>query len=106
MRPGSNTSKYSYPDRDIAVQMEALGGHAVIRVRDSGIGIAPEALPHVFELFMQADATAPRSRSGLGIGLALVRSLVELHGGSVTAASAGIGQGSEFTVRLQQERAG
>src|SRR5580658_9157222 len=98
----ANASKYSYPGRDIVVQMQALGGHAVIGVRDSGIGIAPESLPHVFELFMQADSTAPRSRSGLGIGLALVRSLVELHGGSVTAVSAGIGQGSEFTVRLPQ----
>jgi signal transduction histidine kinase len=60
-------------------------------------------LPHIFELFRQADEAAPRSRSGLCIGLALVRNLVESHGGSVTAASAGLGKGSEFTFRLPRE---
>jgi signal transduction histidine kinase len=65
--------------------------------------IAPEVLPHIFELFRQADQAAVRSQSGLGIGLALVRNLVESHGGSVIAASAGVGRGSEFTVRLPQE---
>ncbi len=99
----ANASKYTDADGDVAVRMHTLGGHAVVRVRDSGIGIAQEALPHIFDLFMQADATAPRSRSGLGIGLALVRMLVESHGGSVTAVSAGIGQGSEFTVRLPED---
>jgi signal transduction histidine kinase len=84
--------------------MHTLGGHAFVRIRDSGIGIAPESLPHIFDLFMQADATSPRSRSGLGIGLALVRTLVELHGGNVTAVSAGPGQGSEFTVRLPEDK--
>jgi two-component system CheB/CheR fusion protein len=67
----------------------------VVRVRDSGIGIESHVLPHIFDLFKQADEVAPRSKAGLGIGLALVRSLVELHGGSVAAASAGAGQGSE-----------
>ena len=99
-----NASKYSDAGGDLAVWMHSLGGHAVIRIRDSGIGIAPAALPHIFDLFGQADAAAPRSRSGLGIGLALVRTLVELHGGSVTAASAGLGQGSEFTVRLPEDK--
>jgi signal transduction histidine kinase len=98
-----NASKYSDAGGDLAVWMHSLGGHAVIRIRDSGIGIAPEALPHIFDLFMQADATAPRSKSGLGIGLALVRTLVELHGGSVKAASRGLGQGSEFTVCLPED---
>jgi signal transduction histidine kinase len=75
-------------------------GEAVVRVRDTGIGIAPEVLPQLFGFFRQADEAAPRSQSGLGIGLALVRNLVESHGGSVTGASAGLGQGSEFTVCL------
>jgi signal transduction histidine kinase len=85
------------------VWVHTRDGQAVVRVCDSGIGIAPEVLPHIFDLFRQADETAPRSQSGLGIGLALVRSLVESHGGCVTAASAGLGQGSEFTVDLPTE---
>ena len=72
----------------------------LLRIRDSGIGIAQDVLPHVFNLFMQADHSARRAEAGLGIGLALVKSLVEMHGGSVTAASAGLGQGSEFVVCL------
>jgi CheY-like chemotaxis protein len=79
---------------------EKLGHEVLIRVRDSGIGIAPDLLPKVFELFTQADQTLSRSRGGLGIGLTLVRSLVELHDGRVAAQSAGLGQGSEFLVRL------
>jgi signal transduction histidine kinase len=75
-------------------------GEAIVRIRDSGIGIDPEILPHVFDLFVQADPSSRRADAGLGIGLALVRSLVERHGGRVTVASAGPGQGSEFTVRL------
>jgi signal transduction histidine kinase len=99
----ANASKYTDEAGELAVWMHTLGGHAVVHIRDSGIGIAPEALPHIFDLFVQADATAPRSRSGLGIGLSLVRALVELHGGSVTAQSAGLGQGSEFAVRLPED---
>jgi signal transduction histidine kinase len=81
----------------------------VVRVQDSEIGIAAEILPHIFNLFMQADTAvpcraAPRSGSGLGIGLALVRAIVESHGGRVTALNAGLGQGSEFTVRLPLEQ--
>ena len=71
-----------------------------ISVRDTGIGIAPELLPHVFELFTQAERSPDRSQGGLGLGLALVRSLAELHGGSVEAHSEGIDRGSLFTVRL------
>jgi PAS domain S-box-containing protein len=73
---------------------------AVIRVRDSGIGIAAHQLPRIFDMFMQIDTSLERSTSGLGIGLSLVKNLVEMHGGTVEAHSRGIGQGSEFVVRL------
>jgi signal transduction histidine kinase len=96
----ANASKYTDAGGELAVGVHVQGCEAVVRVRDSGIGIAPEVLPHMFDLFKQADTGTTRSRSGLGIGLALVRYLVELHGGSVTGASAGPGQGSEFTVCL------
>ncbi|MGH8480080.1 MAG: chemotaxis protein CheB [Gammaproteobacteria bacterium] len=76
------------------------GGVAVIRVRDTGIGIATEELPRIFEMFTQLDTSLERSRSGLGIGLTLVKNLVEMHGGTVEVHSAGLGQGSEFMVRL------
>jgi signal transduction histidine kinase len=99
----ANASKYTNAGGELTVWMHVRDGQAIVRVRDSGIGIAPEALPHLFELFRQADEAVPRSRSGLGIGLALVRNLVEAHGGSVTGASAGLGEGSEFTVRLPRE---
>jgi CheY-like chemotaxis protein len=76
------------------------GGAAVLRVQDTGIGIAPEMLPHVFDLFRQAKDASAHAQGGLGIGLALVRSLVEMHGGQVSASSPGRGRGSEFVVRL------
>jgi CheY-like chemotaxis protein len=75
-------------------------GEVVVRVRDDGDGMAPETLPRVFDLFMQADRSYDRKGGGLGIGLTLVRRLVELHGGSVEARSEGLGQGSELAVRL------
>jgi signal transduction histidine kinase len=99
----ANASRYTDPHGELAVWMHTRDGQAVVGIRDSGIGIAPDALADIFDLFRQADAAAPRSKLGLGIGLALVRNFVELHGGSVTAASAGIKQGSEFTVRLPRE---
>jgi signal transduction histidine kinase len=99
----ANASKYTDAGGELAVSVHAREGQAVVRVRDSGIGIAPEVLPHLFDLFRQADEAARHSQSGLGIGLALVRNLVESHGGNVIAASAGPGQGSEFTVRLPTE---
>jgi signal transduction histidine kinase len=99
----ANASRYTNAGGVLEVRMHSRDGQAVVGIRDSGMGIAPDALPHIFDLFRQADEAASCSRSGLGIGLALARNLVELHGGSVTAASAGIGQGSEFTVRLPHE---
>jgi signal transduction histidine kinase len=95
-----NASKYTDEGGELALSMQFDDQSAVVRVRDSGIGIVPEALPHIFDLFTQCDPGAPRSISGLGVGLALVRAIVELHGGSVTATSAGLGLGSEFIVRL------
>jgi signal transduction histidine kinase len=96
----ANASRYTDAGGRLTVWVHTRDGQAVVRIRDNGIGIAPEVLPHIFDLFRQADGAAPHSHGGLGIGLALVRNLLELHGGSVTAGSAGIGRGSEFTVRL------
>jgi len=101
----ANASRYTNPGGKIAVSMHLRDGDAVVRLQDTGIGIAPEALPHIFDLYRQADEASPHSQAGLGIGLALVRRLVQLHGGSVSVASAGLGRGSEFTVRLPREDA-
>jgi signal transduction histidine kinase len=96
----ANAARYTDDGGELAIRVITQDSQVVVRVRDSGIGIKPEVLPHIFDLFKQADEAAPRSKDGLGIGLTLVRTLAELHGGSVTAASAGAGQGSEFTVCL------
>jgi PAS domain S-box-containing protein len=96
----NNAAKYTEPEGDIAIELVREEAEAVVYVRDSGVGIDAEALPHVFDLFMQADVRPGSVRSGLGIGLALVRSLIELHGGKVQVHSAGHGHGSEFRVRL------
>ena len=98
----ANATKYTNTGGELGVRMHSRDGQAVVRVRDSGIGILPAALPHIFDLFKQAEAADPRT-GGLGIGLALVRDLVELHGGTVTGDSAGLEQGSEFTVCLPVE---
>jgi PAS domain S-box-containing protein len=95
-----NAAKYTPPGGRIHMCVEAGAEEVVVRVRDTGVGIAAEMLPHIFEPFAQADAGSVRSQGGLGIGLALVRSLVQLHGGSVGALSDGVGCGSEFFVRL------
>jgi signal transduction histidine kinase len=96
----SNAAKYTDAGGNVELRVAREMSQAVVRIRDSGIGIAPEALPHVFDLFVQADPASRRGNAGLGIGLALVRNLVERHGGFVSVASAGLGHGSEFTVRL------
>jgi signal transduction histidine kinase len=95
-----NAAKYTPDGGEIVVSMEHAGAIATIRIRDSGIGIEPAVLLRVFDMFAQADAAAMCSEGGRGIGLAVVRDLVEMHGGSVRAASAGLGHGSEFTVML------
>jgi signal transduction histidine kinase len=95
-----NAAKYTDGGGNVGLFVELEENEAIVRIRDSGIGIAPDVLPHVFDLFVQADPSSRRADAGLGIGLALVRSLVERHGGRVTVTSAGPGHGSEFTVRL------
>jgi signal transduction histidine kinase len=94
-----NAAKYTQPGGRIHLSAQQQESDVVIGIRDSGIGIESHILPHVFDLFVQAEPSSRRD-GGLGIGLALVRNLVEQHGGRVTAASAGLGHGSEFTVRL------
>jgi PAS domain S-box-containing protein len=96
----TNSIKFTPKGGRIAAQLTIEGSEAVVQVRDTGIGIAPDLLPHVFERFRQRGSSESRSHGGLGIGLALVRHLVELHGGSVTAESPGDGGGATFTVRL------
>jgi signal transduction histidine kinase len=91
-----NAAKYTCEEGRIWLSVERDGGEAVLRVRDTGVGIPAELLPRLFELFMQG----PRPQGGLGIGLRLVKQLVELHGGNVQAFSDGPGRGSEFVVRL------
>jgi signal transduction histidine kinase len=95
-----NALKYTPPGGSITISVGEQDEHVVLTVRDSGVGIAHDLLPHVFDVFVQASTTLDRSQGGLGIGLALVRRLVELHGGSVSAHSAGASAGSTFEIRL------
>jgi PAS domain S-box-containing protein len=96
----TNAAKYTDEGGRIWLSVQQQGDEVVLRVRDTGIGITPEFLPHIFDLFMQAERTLARAQGGLGVGLSLVRALVELHDGKVEAHSAGLGQGSEFIVYL------
>ena len=96
----NNAAKYTDEGGSIELTVEPSDGEAVMRVRDTGVGIAADVLSHIFEMFSQVQGSVGRSQGGLGIGLALVKSLVELHGGAVAATSGGPGCGSEFVVRL------
>ena len=96
----ANASRYSPPQLPIEVAVTVTGEHAIVSVSDEGKGIADGMMPTLFELFSQAEASTDRKGSGIGMGLGIVKGLVDLHGGSVTAASAGLGQGSRFTVAL------
>jgi two-component system CheB/CheR fusion protein len=95
-----NAVKYTPTDGSIAVSVRVEEGDAVVRVRDTGVGIAPEFLPRIFDVFSRAGSSGGQSRPGLGLGLSVVRELVVKHGGSVSATSPGVGRGSEFAVRL------
>ena len=97
----SNAAKYTEPGGRIWLNVERLGNDCAITVKDNGIGIKPEMLPRIFELFVQVDHSLERAQGGLGIGLTLVKRLVEMHGGIVEARSGGIGEGSEFVVHLR-----
>jgi signal transduction histidine kinase len=96
----NNSAKYTEPGGDIRISAELASGEIIVRVKDNGIGIASDSLATIFEMFQQVDSNRDRAQCGLGIGLTLVKRLVELHGGKIDALSAGLGQGSEFVVRL------
>ena len=96
----TNAAKYTPPNGVVTVRAKQVDDEVVLSVRDTGIGISPEVLPRIFDLFVQERQALDRSQGGLGIGLTIVRSLVERHGGSVSARSDGPGKGSEFIIRL------
>jgi two-component system, sensor histidine kinase len=101
----TNSAKYTDPDGDIRVEAMRDGPDAVITISDNGVGIPAELLPQIFELFVQSDRTLDRSQGGLGIGLSVVRRLIEMHGGTVDAHSDGQGLGARFTLRLPRVKA-
>ena len=101
----SNAAKYTERGGRIRLTSERSDDHVVIHVQDSGIGIAPALLPRIFDMFVQADRSLERTQSGLGIGLTIVKRVVEMHGGTVEARSEGLGHGSDFSVRLPTDAA-
>jgi signal transduction histidine kinase len=96
----TNAAKYTDPEGQIRLSASCEADQLTIRVADSGVGISAENLPRIFDMFSQVHPTMNRSEGGLGIGLALAKGLVKLHGGTIEAGSNGLGHGSEFTVRL------
>ena len=101
----SNAAKFTTAGGQVTIDARATDDCAEVSITDTGVGIAPEFLPHVFDRFRQAEPSTSRSHGGLGIGLAVSRHLVELHGGSISATSAGLGQGATFVVRLPRSAA-
>ncbi|HLJ10934.1 MAG TPA: PAS domain S-box protein [Planctomycetaceae bacterium] len=100
----TNSAKYTEDQGRIGLSVRLEGNDAVVSVRDSGLGISAEMLPHVFEMFSQVDRTVHRAQGGLGIGLTLAKRLVEMQGGAIEARSEGLGKGSEFVIRLPSVR--
>jgi two-component system CheB/CheR fusion protein len=96
----TNAAKYSTPEGEVRLATRREGAMAVLQVTDSGVGVRPDLLPKIFDLFVQAENSLDRTNAGLGVGLSLVRAITELHGGTVEAKSDGVGKGSEFTVRI------
>ncbi len=96
----TNAVKFTHRGGDIHVLLERVNSHLEISVTDTGQGISPEFLPHMFERFRQADASAARRHGGLGLGLSIVKQITEMHGGVVSARSAGLNQGATFTIEL------
>jgi CheY-like chemotaxis protein len=96
----NNAAKYTDPGGLIRLSVSSMGSEAILKVWDNGLGLPPEMLPRIFDLFTQVDGTLSRSHGGLGVGLALVRTLVEMHNGRVQAYSSGLNKGTEFTVIL------
>jgi CheY-like chemotaxis protein len=96
----NNAAKYTEPGGRIALTLEQSGNEAVVDVQDNGLGLEPQSIATIFEMFAQVDRTLERTQAGLGVGLTLARRLVSLHGGTLVARSEGAGKGSEFEVRL------
>src|SRR4029077_5979817 len=96
----TNAVKFTNRGGKVQVRLERVNSHVEVSVSDTGIGIPPAFLPHVFERFRQADAGIAREKGGLGLGLSIARQLAEMHGGSIEVASGGTGQGATFRVKL------
>jgi CheY-like chemotaxis protein len=99
----TNAAKYTDPQGEIRLAAGCEAEEVVIRVADNGIGLSPESMPGIFDMFAQVSSSREKSEGGLGIGLALAKGLIELHGGSIEARSAGLGRGSEFIVRFPKQ---
>jgi len=102
----SNAIKFTPPGGRVVASLDAADGHVELRVSDTGVGVSPSFIPHMFERFRQHDSSTTRAHGGMGLGLAIVRHLVELHGGTVSVYSRGEGHGAAFTVRLPARRGG
>jgi signal transduction histidine kinase len=100
----SNAIKFTPSDGTVRIQLTRANAHIELKVSDTGVGISPDFMPHLFERFRQGDASSSRRYGGLGLGLSIVKSLVELHGGTVSVTSAGEGAGTTVTVRLPLSR--